>query len=124
MAVSANIRYEVRERAKHKSELSGRGGRPLQCCHLTHNRDQYYNGEDAVVLVTDIEHYAYHLLFDGRSVEIGLHRSHNRWAMETLWRDILLFNEKMNRLMTNEQILDEVEKAKNFWFYYLGIEES
>ena len=124
MAVSADIRYEVRERAKHKSELSGRGGRPLQCCHLSHNRDQYYNGLDVVVLVTDIEHLAYHMLFTNKPLEIGLHKGHNNWAIDTLLRDIHRFNDKVNRVMTDEQIEKEVEQAKNFWFYYLGIEES
>lgn len=122
MAVSDSVRYEVIDRAKHKSELTGAMGRPLQCCHLDHTRNQYYNGEDAVVLVTDIEHLAYHLLFSGRSVEIGLHKGHNQWAVDTLWKDILKFNERTGKKIDNETLLADIERAKNFWFYYLGIE--
>lgn len=122
MGLTTNKRFEVRERAKNKSELSGTKGRPLQCCHLDHQRNQYYNGEDVVVLVTDIEHYAYHLIFKNQPLEIGLHKGHNGWAIKTLKENIMAVNRNIG--MTDEQFEKAVDKAMGFWFYYLGIEET
>lgn len=123
MAFSPDIRHEIRGRADNSSELSGETGRPLQCCHLSHDKYlQEYNTAEMGVLVTDIEHYAYHLIFKDRPGFIGLSGGNNQWSLETLWNNIIAFNDKTGIIMTSNDFKVAIQKAKDFWFYYLGIE--
>jgi hypothetical protein len=120
MSVSIDVRRLALEEAGYKSVLSETRGRPLECCHLSHERNEYYNLPDVVVVCTDIEHLAYHLLFTNKSEEIGMrYEHHNDYAIRSLYSRILAFNKKRGVEM---EVYDQIEKAKNYWFYYLGIE--
>jgi hypothetical protein len=120
MNFSPDTRFEIRMRAGNISELSGAVGRPLQCCHLNHDKDlEEYNTPDMGVLVTDIEHYAYHLLFKDYPSHVGLRVGQNNWALQSLWNNIVKFNRETGLTV---DLKEELEKAKGYWFYYLGIE--
>jgi hypothetical protein len=87
---SEDIRLEIRERAGHKSELSGRTDRPLQCSHYNHLKSyDDYNNKDNGLLVTDIEHRQFHVRFEGKAGGIGLYEHHNAYAIRMLGKRIV-----------------------------------
>jgi len=90
---SGEVRYEIKERAGHKSELSGEMDRPLQCSHFFHDeKHPSYNEQEMGFLVTDIEHFMYHLRFRKNPKKIGLEKKENKSAIKTLWLGILNYN--------------------------------
>lgn len=123
MSFDNQSRYEIRERASNKSELSGRDDRPLQCCHLNHSREiEEYSCPDMGVLTTDIEHCAYHLIFRLNPWEIGMTRKDNEAAIRSLYCQIEKFNKKHMISMSGQDLFNLIEQAKDYWLYYLGIE--
>lgn len=116
-------REAIRQRAGNKSELSERNDRRLTCCHLSHDRGlAEYGSMDMGVLVTDFEHYAYHEILEKHPNSLGLTASQNSWSLSKLWNEIQGYNRVNNINMSEEEIWEEIEKARNYWFYYLGIE--
>lgn len=125
MSFDQQSRWEIRDRAGNKSELTDISDRPLQACHLSHSRQlEEYNQPDMGVLVTDIEHLAYHLIFRYNSFEIGLNRDCNERAIDSLYTQIRKFNKRNGIKMSEEDLFGEIEKARDYWFFYLGIEEQ
>lgn len=123
MAFTPDIRVQVKERSGNRSELNQQIGRPQQVMHLNHDRElDEYNIPEMAVQVTDIQHYAYHLLFFQRAKYIGLTNGGNDRSLSKLMKGILAFNESVGIVMTADELQTEIQKAKVYWFYYLGIE--
>lgn len=123
MSFDLKSRYEIRDRAGNKSELSGVSDRPMQCCHLNHSRELgEYSTPEMGVLTTDIEHCAYHLIFRPNPWDIGMTRKDNEVAIHSLYCQIDKFNKKQGIVMSGQELFNLIEQAKDYWFYYLGIE--
>jgi len=123
MAFERETRRDIRRRAGFESELSSINNRPLECSHLDHSRyHDSYNFPDNGVLVTDIEHYAYHQIFKLHPYHIGLSKDDNYSALCSIYQRILDFNKQSCIEMSEDQIDSEINKAKDYWFLYLGIE--
>lgn len=124
MSYSIDMRYTIRERAYQSSELDGCDTRPLQCSHNTHlKKIPEYNDCDFGLLVTDIQHYAYHLIFRKKEhVEeiLGLTYEQNNWSLDKMWQDIIVISDSIG--WNRQKVLEEVEKAKLYWYALLCID--
>ena len=85
----SRTKWEIKERAERKSELSGREDRPMQCAHLIHGK-KYNKNPEMGMYVTDIEHLAHHLMHQQRPRAIGLSRNANDGAIETLCKSVAM----------------------------------
>ncbi len=113
-AFSTETRMQIRERADNKSELSGKDNRPLQCSHFNHKKkSKHYDKEEMGILVTDIEHLAYHLRYRKKPKKIGLPKISNERAIRDVWLGILSQN-----MMELEELYDEVFEAFDSWDNY------
>jgi len=127
------------ERAQKRSELTGKyypemikenkgfyvkgGELPYVCSHFCHSpKNIEFNFPSMGVYVDLIEHLAYHLMFKDCTEEIGLSLENNRFAISGLWVEINLINSHFNIRWTKEEILEKIEKAKAYWFYFLGFD--
>lgn len=121
MSFSVETKIDIYDRAGRNSELSGETERPLECSHLSHDRGlEDYDTPEMAVLCTDIEHYAYHLIFRKNPSHIGLTVNQNDWSINELWKKVLKNSEALD--WSYEQTVLEVRKARAMWFYYLSIE--
>lgn len=115
---------DLRDRACEVSELDQSDNRPLQCSHNTHLKGiREYNDDEYGLLVTDIQHYAYHLIFrNSPYVEevLGLNYSQNQWSIEKMWKDLMIISRSIG--WSKEKVLQEVEKAKLYWYAMLAID--
>lgn len=91
-AFTSNKRESIRKRAVNASELSRRTDRPLECSHLNHKRGRGYQDVENGILVTDIEHLAYHLYHIHQPEIIGLTEVQNGWAMDRIRDRVTGFN--------------------------------
>ncbi len=111
---SLETKYQIKERAGDRSELSGQDDRPLHCSHLNHGKKSpYYDDQEIGILVTDIEHLAYHVKYLRNPRKIGLTKRENRDAIKTMWRGILSENN-----CTMEEICGRYVEAKCRWDEY------
>lgn len=113
-AFSLETKFQIKERAGNRSELSGESDRPLQCSHFDHSKkNPNYDSPDEGILVTDIEHLAYHVKYLRKPDKIGLTKRENRDAIKTLWREALSFNN-----CSMEEICGRFIEAKSRWDEY------
>ncbi len=113
-AFSLETKFQIKERAGNSSELSGENDRPLQCSHFNHDKnDSLYDSEDMGILVTDIEHFVYHLKYRKNPGRIGLSKKENRMAIKDLWNQVLSYNN-----CTMEEIGGRCVQARHRWDEY------
>lgn len=124
MSFSNHTRWEIRDRSPNTSELTGEFTiRPMECSHLNHSRSfDTYDYPDNAVYCTDLEHLAYHLLFRNRPEQIGLKAQDNNSAIVSLLYRVQRTNRKLN--IDREQYEIELQRAKSFWLYHLGMYEE
>lgn len=115
-AFSPGIRWELRRRSGDMSELSWNARRPLECSHFDHDkRRRYYNSPTNGLLVTDIEHLAYHLYFREEPEHIGLDRKQNDWSIRQLKNRAIDFSRREGTIL---DLRHDVEVAKGMWDTY------
>lgn len=108
-AFSSRSRDVIKERAKWRSEISGRSDMPCECLHFNHNKkNSFYNNPANGVYATAIEHLAHHILYRNRPDGIGLNKYENNWAIDTLWKRVLSYYELKN--LTEDDMVAELEK--------------
>jgi len=113
-AFSIETKFRIKERAGGTSELSGENDRPLQCSHFNHNKQSpFYDSEEMGILVTDIEHYAYHVKYLRNPEKIGLTKKENKRAIKGLLGTIFLEN-----VDTIEEIYGRYIEARTRWDEY------
>ena len=113
-AFSLESKFQIKERAEGSSELSGENDRPLQCSHFNHEKnDPLYDSEDMGILVTDIEHFAYHVKYRRNPEKIGLTKKENKSAIKELWSKVLTHNN-----CTMEEIGGRCVEARHRWDEY------
>jgi hypothetical protein len=128
LSFSSETSFLIRRRAGGISELDGSSDRPLEASHLNHSKS--FRGYDRVsngVLVTDIQHLAYHLLFAHSPKEIGLTTRSNARAIESLKSRIYDFNIKNNLSTRKGDLNKELRIAMVLWeefLYNKGVKES
>jgi len=124
MSYSINSRVRLHESAQEVSQLSGIDNRPLQCSHNTHfKKIDEYDDPRYGLLVTDIEHYAYHLIFrKSPYVEtvLGLTYEQNSWSLNEMWQHLMNLSNSLG--MTKADVMLQVEKAKLYWYAMLAID--
>ncbi len=109
---SKGVKSEIKERAGCKSELSGEDDRPLHCSHFNHDKDnpEKYNDKGMGFLITDIEHYEYHLRFRKNPKRIGLTRKENVRALKELTKRIYSSDSS-----SVEEIANKTLEARQRW---------
>ncbi len=124
MSYTPSSRHLLHEFAEERSQLTGIDTRPLQCSHNAHFKaSEEYNDPKFGLLVTDIEHYAYHLIFRKTPhVEevLGLTFEQNRWSLNEMWQQIMCISDSLG--MTKGDVMKQVEAAKAYWYYMLAID--
>ncbi len=124
MSYSILSRRRLHEFAEERSQLSELDTRPLRCSHNTHLKGlKEYDDTAFGLLVTDIEHYAYHLIFrkEPYVIEVlGLTYEQNLWSLNEMWKQIMWISDSL--CLTKEQVLEQVEKAKLYWYAMLAID--
>lgn len=113
-AFGKKTRDEVIERAGGASELTGRTDRPLHASHINHNREsEDYNNPDNGILLTDVEHLAYHINHVGHARDIGLGENQNNWAVNILTGNVLARGVSSEEISTACQLALNLRDLKN-----------
>lgn len=104
---SAEIKKQIKNKAKHRSELSRENSRPLVCAHLRHKGGRepspYTERRSMGRLVTDIEHLVHHELFRGKERVIGLTEKQNEWTIAKLRERVLDYDNENNIYYKNTE---------------------
>lgn len=107
-------KYEIKERAGNKSELSGLEHDPefLICAHLNHDRDNpLYDHPDNGMRITKIEEFVYHSRNRFQPTEIGLTSELNDRAIRT-WEELL---PQVYLHLTRQELEDQICIAHDHW---------
>jgi|GEM_PF-6992412 len=99
-------REEIKERANHRSELTGENTRPLVCAHFEHRRSrknsEKFNNESNTILVTDLEHLAHHQILKKHPEYTGLATNQNNWCIYMLINECKKNNEELYNKKSSE----------------------
>ena len=115
-AFSMSTKSVIWHRAGSVSELDGTNHRPMECMHIDHHRGPDYDEPDTGMLVSDIQHLAYHTLFKDMPEEIGLAPHYNDWAINTLTQRIIDWNNANGVDYNCNSLLIEAEEKWKVYF--------
>lgn len=97
-AFSRETKWTMLERAGHVSEHSGRADRPLEASHINHyfadKGHEMYDHPDNGKILTDLEHLAFHIAAHEQPNAIGMTKSTNKFAVDSLKQRVERFNKK------------------------------
>lgn len=137
MALSFNVREQVIERAStYHGEVTNQAfseisedPAPLEASHLNHDKsDPEYNTPEAVIALTPVEHYCYHLMFQEAPEHIGLNTWENDYAIRMCFKravDYLRDVEGIEwRGLDRNERLAIINRGKSYLSYYLCIPDT
>lgn len=127
MAFTKPVRETIKERAEGRSELSNENSRPLVCAHLGHRgkkgsrKKKRINCPENGLLVTDVEHYAHHLIFRSNPGIIGLSQEQNEVSLIGIMENILSEGD-----LTEDEFSNKLSMAIIAWeeFYEESLSSS
>lgn len=121
MGFSWKNKMEIKARANNRSELSGETDFKLHAAHLNHNKDDTYRKIERGLLVTDIEHYAHHYMFQTNPSHIGLNKKENNRALKSMWCQVM-YNHGSSKSL--EEIVYELQYAIERWGDFYACSED
>lgn len=81
---STQSRNHIMARAGGASELSGVQESEMHAMHVDHTHDEEYDNPGRGMLVTPVEHLAYHFIHRGKAHLVGLSEEHNNLALRVM----------------------------------------
>lgn len=109
LAFSDKSRDKIKERAKYKSEITGRRDLPMECMHINHDKSKgKYNDPKNGIYGTVIEHFLHHYIYQGQAHLIGLTETENDWAVQACHQRVLQASNRKG--WGNEELLLRVQE--------------